>query len=64
MNQQTEIQLAPNGTKAPACCDSVLLSSCCGEEAKPTCCGPERAPVVCGCGGRPATGQAAHGESR
>ena len=36
--------------QAPACCESVLLSTCCGEEAKPACCGPERAPAVCGCG--------------
>ena len=35
--------------QAPACCDSVLLSSCCGEDAKPVCCGPERAPEVCAC---------------
>jgi len=38
--------------QAPACCDTVLLSTCCGEETKPTCCGPERAPSVCGCGDR------------
>ncbi len=37
-------------SQAPACCDSVLLSTCCGEEAKPACCGSERAPAACGCG--------------
>ena len=63
MNQQNT-QSTRKAVDAPACCDSVLLSSCCGEELKPTCCGPERAPVVCGCGGRPATDQAATSESR
>ena len=47
-------QLNPDPLKtdeqAPACCDSVLLSTCCGEKGKPACCGPERAPAVCGCG--------------
>jgi len=38
---------------APACCDSVILSTCCGHEAKPLCCGPEKAPAVCGCGNQP-----------
>ncbi len=63
MNQQNT-QSTRKVAEAPACCDSVLLSSCCGEEVKPTCCGAERAPVVCGCGERPATGQAATSESR
>jgi hypothetical protein len=64
MNQRSETQSARNDSEAPACCDSVLLSSCCGEEAKPTCCGSERAPVVCGCGGRPATDTPVISESR
>jgi hypothetical protein len=39
------------GGTAPACCDTVLLSTCCGDDVKPSCCGPVAAPVACGCRG-------------